>query len=61
MYTRTVNGPRHRSCDDVEINIDDLVVAVAGLKSKILELREEINAYKEVNRMRSPMMSSSLR
>jgi len=59
MDTCAVNGPR--LYDDVEVNIDDLVGAVAGLKSKILQLREEISAFKEVNGMRSPMMSNLLR
>jgi len=61
MNTRAANGPRHRLRDDVEINIDDLVVAVAGLKSKILELREEISAFKEANGTRSPIASASSR
>lgn len=47
----TASNLYHCSFDNAEINIDTIVVAVAELNERILQLRKEIVAFKNENEL----------
>lgn len=65
MDTHVANGPisnsYHCSSESAEINIDNIVTAVAKLNVRILRLREEIVAFKNENMVSSVLTHNSLR